>query len=174
MTSVETGGRWGDVEGGSRKAVAGVIQTMAAARLGRGLVPHAGVVLLVAVLGFAGGWTAHHLTALAGALASALAMVLYGNGAVRKALGRSRGLRVVVDTGTGLLAYGFALYVLSWWGLRGLGAAGGDVLGILAALLFLLLSARLLWHLSRLTSFHRLARTLPEAPPDRGEEAESG
>lgn len=152
-----------------RAAVAGVMQDLAAVRLGRGLLPIALLVLLaigLATMGVVGLATA--LTLALGAVVSAGGMLLYGNAAVLKATPGSDGRRVGVQTLAGTLPYLFSFYVMVAYGLRPLTDAAGVRSKLLGGV-FLVVSFWLLWHLSRLAQLHRLAKTMSvPGPGERG------
>lgn len=156
----------------TRRAVAGVVQTMVASRLGRAFLPLLPVVLFGAVqMALRGPLAADYAVLALGGLAAGASMLLYGNGAVRRALGRRGDAAAWLGTASGLVAYAFAFWLLGFRGLRPValvtaGEAGAGTL--LPALLFVVLAARILWDLSRLTELHRLARTMTVPAPEEG------
>jgi hypothetical protein len=95
------------------------IQRLAAARLGRGFVPLA-ILLLTGLSEMIGGRRpgAGALLLTVGALASAGAMLAYGLGAVQRAFGLPRKSWWPLATAGGLVPLAFGLYVLGWRGLR--------------------------------------------------------
>lgn len=155
----------------TRAAVADVVQRMVAARLGRAFLPLAPIFLFGAVQMVRIGPLESDYAVLAlGSLAAAGAMLLYGNGAVHRALGPSRRTEARLAIVAGIVPYVFALYVLAFRSFEPVAEAlGGGLEGgigpVVLAVLFGLVSGRLLWHLSRLTELHRLARTMVVPAP---------
>jgi len=95
------------------------IQRLAAARLGRGFLPVA-VLLLVGLSEMIGGRRAGAgaLLLALGALASAGAMLAYGLGAAQRAFGVPRKAWWPLATAGGLVPLVFGVYVMGWRGLR--------------------------------------------------------
>lgn len=153
----------------SRTVVAGAVQKLAAARLGRGFIPLAvltvaGLVEMIRL----GPLSPDALILALGAPASAGAMILYGMRAVRSALGRRRrGWNLLVGV-LGFLPFLFALYVVGLRGLRPLAALAGDfgVAGLLGGSFYLLVGAWLLRMLWRLTEVQRLATSMVVPAPE--------
>ena len=154
----------------TRAAVAKVVQKMAAARLARGFLP-LGVIFLFGTVQMAlrGPLESDYALLALGSLGAAVAALVYGNGAVRRALGTDGPGLTRAVTLLGLFPYAFALYLLGFRGLRllsgGSGRADGPV-GFVVAVVFVILAARILWDLSRLTRLHRLARTMTVPAPE--------
>lgn len=143
-----------------RSVVAGGIQNLVAARLGRGFIPLAGLFVagVVRVVGSVnGGW----ILAL-GAVASAGALLAYGLALVQDVLARShRPWRHVARAGAAVPAI-FGAYVLGWRGLRGLAAAGG-ALDFGTAILYVVLGVWVLRAWLRMVEVRRLAKVMTES-----------
>ena len=151
----------------TRRAVTGVVQRLAAARLGRAFLPLGalcllGVAELVTAATGGRGWML-----LGGGVASAVGLLAYGNTAVLRALGRGDSPRGRAGQLAGLVSYLYALWVVGDPGLRSLAAAGGGGAQALA-LAYFALGALHLWQISRLSELLRLAGTM--AVPAPGEE----
>ena len=118
-----------------QQVVGKAIQDLTASRLGRGFFPLA----LLGVGGFvqfviAGFASPEGLALAVAALATGGAMLAYGLRIVQHAFGRERKPWMSAATLGGLVPPLFALYLIGWRGLRGLGGgrgAGGTVLAIL-------------------------------------------
>lgn len=137
--------------------VADAIQSLTAARLGRGFVPLA---LLFAAGGVGvmrssvGGWW----TAL-GAVMTAGVMLAYGLRTVRRVLGRDHHPWMSVVFGASVLPPAYALYVLAWRGLRVLATGSGSA-EIVTAILFTLLGVWVLRAWLRVVEIERLAQVM--------------
>jgi hypothetical protein len=160
----------GDAEQAMREAVAKAVRNLAARRLARGFLPLGLVFLFGAMqMAFRGALDGDYAVLTVGAMVAAGAMLVYGNGAVRRALGAQGAVAGWVTTTAGLVPYVFALYLLGFRGLRPLASSGPSVSGVvgrLVALGFLLVAAKLLWDLSHLTRLHILARTMTMPTPE--------
>ena len=137
--------------------IADTIQSLTAARLGRGFVPLAllfaagGVGVLRSSVG--GWWTA------LGAVTTAGVMLAYGLRTVQRILGRDHHPWMSVVLGASVLPPAYALYVLAWRGLRGL-AVGGDASELAAATLFTLMGVWVLRAWLRVVEIERLAQVM--------------
>ncbi len=144
------------------RAVSDAIQRLMAARLGRGFVPLAGLFGwgLVGVVQGGSPWMA------VGAIATGGAMLAYGMRIVQKALGRSDRWWMTVAMATSLVPPAYALYVVGWVGLRGLGSL--ELVPSLLAILGLGLGVWVLRAWMRIVEIERLARIMTGHVDDNG------
>lgn len=105
------------------RVVGAAIQDLAAARLGRGFVPLA--LLLLVGLGRMMTDTPGGLVLAVGAPLSAGAMLGYGLGVVQRAFGRPTRPWMWAAAAAGAIPSAFGVFVLGWEGLRGLAQASG-------------------------------------------------
>jgi hypothetical protein len=102
-----------------QQAIGQAIQTVTAARLGRGFVPLAGIAVAggvqwgVPALGVTGGWTL-----IGGAAATALAMLAFGLRNVQLAFGRAPKTWMNLAMMGSMIPAVFTFYVFAWRGLR--------------------------------------------------------
>ena len=147
--------------------VGAAIQDLAAARLGRGFLPLAGVLVIgVAELLVGGPRAVEALALVVGAPLAGGAMLAHGMRIVQEAFGRApRPWMAAASLGT-LVPPAFGVYVFAWRGLReiAIGAGVGAVLlGVLSAALGL-------WALGtwmKLNELIRLARVMTWSGVDR-------
>lgn len=107
------------------RVVGPAIQNLAAARLGRGFVPLAFLVLvgLARIVSADGGGIA----VAVGALASAAAMLAFGQRVVRTAFGHPRRPWMAWAAAGGLVPPTYGVWVLGWMGLREMAVASGPL-----------------------------------------------
>jgi hypothetical protein len=145
------------------------IQSLMAARLGRGFVPLATLaiagLLELAFLDFAGGGG---LVLMLGALVAAVAMLGFGLRISQLAFGRSERPWMFAARVGGLIPPGFALYVVAWRGLRPF-AAGSGIAGLLAAGFFTVVGVWCMHSWMKVLEMVRLSRAMAA-----GLERESG
>ena len=136
------------------RAVSDAIQRLMAARLGRGFVPLAGLFSWGVVGVFQAGspWMA------IGAIATAAAMLGYGLRIVQKALGRRHRWWMTLAMATSLVPPAYALYVIGWVGLRGLGSF--ELVPSVLAILGIGLGVWVLRAWMRIVEIERLARIM--------------
>lgn len=140
-----------------RAAVLDAIQSLMAARLGRGFVPLA-FLFAIGAVGMLGGPGPGFPLAL-GAVLSSAEMLAYGLRIVQRALDRPARLWMSVAFVASVLPPFFALYVLGWLGLRGL-AAGPFGWATAAAISFCVLGVWVLRSWMRVVEIERLAKIM--------------
>jgi hypothetical protein len=158
-----------------RQAVASAIQDLIAARLARGFVPAAllfaaGVARLVAPLPLGGPVNSGGLALSAGALLSAGAMLAHGQRVVQESFGRPHMPWMSVARWGSAVPVLYGLYVLAWWGLRGV-ARGGGLAGAALGIVFAVMGTWLLRSWMRVVEVERLARVMTLGLEQGGEEA---
>ena len=131
------------------------IQTIMAARLGRGFVP-IGILFAVGVVQFAQG---AGLVVGVGAVLTSAAMLAYGLRIVQNAFGRPTRWWMSVAVGGSIIPPLFSVYVIGWEGLRRL-APGGGLAGIAVAIILAGLGVWVLRSWMRVVEVERLARVM--------------
>ena len=151
-----------------RQAVAGAIQDLAAARLGRGFLPM-GVLLLVGLveLGTRGPGDGSALLLASGALASAGAMLAHGLRVVQESFGRPPRLWMTLARWVTMLPLLFGLYVLGWRGLRQL-AVGEGLASLALGIVFAVMGSWVLRAWMRVVEVEQLARLMTFGLEDGG------
>lgn len=137
--------------------MAGAIQELVAARLGRGFIPLAGLFAAGLVASFAsagpGLWTA------AGALASAAVMLAYGLATVQQVLGRPDKPWMTVAGIAAVVPLAYGVYVVGWLGLRGFTVVDGAT-SLVKATLYVILGVWVLRSWLKVVEVRRLARVM--------------
>ncbi|MEM7415585.1 MAG: hypothetical protein AAF389_08840 [Gemmatimonadota bacterium] len=140
-----------------RVAVTDAIQSLMAARLGRGFVPLA-VLFAIGAVGMLGGPGPGFPLAL-GAVLSSAEMLAYGLRIVQRALERPPRLWMTLAYLASVLPPFYGLYVLGWLGLRTL-ATGPFGWGTLGAISFCALGVWVLRSWMRVVEIERLAKIM--------------
>ncbi len=151
------------------------VQRTAAATLGRGFVPLMALGLTGLIQGLLGRLFATEVVTLVlGSVATAAAMLAYGQLAVHKAFGRPKRAWMLAASLSGLLPYVFGVYVVVGFGFMPL--RGGLGLGrVIATLFFVGTGAWCLRSQWRLTDLHLFVRSLSElAGAPGGKDASTG
>lgn len=138
-----------------RAVVAGAIQNLTAARLGRAFIPLA-LLFAMGAVGFArsgqtGLWTA------IGAVGTSAVMLAYGLRTVQRSLGRPR--RTWMSMLANVVPPGYGMWVLGWRGLRAL-TDSTDPSGLVMAILYVALGVWVLRTWMGIVEIERLARVM--------------
>lgn len=140
-----------------RAVVAGAIQNLTAARLGRAFIPLA-LLFAMGAVGFAGSGRTGLWTAI-GALGTSAVMLAYGLRTVQRSLGRSRRTWMSLAMLASVVPPGYGLWVLGWRGLRAL-TDSTDPSGLVMAILYVALGVWVLRTWMGIVEIERLARVM--------------
>jgi hypothetical protein len=139
------------------RAVREAIQSLMAARLGRGFVPLA-ILFATGVVGALRDASSGTPLAL-GAIAASSAMLAYGLRIVQNALGRPHRAWMSMAMVGSIAPPAFALYVLGWLGLRGM-AVAESAQGVGLAILYLGMGVWVLRRWMAVVEIERLAEAM--------------